>query len=160
MIMPITQCEGKYGDALKLLKPHLPAIGLLRSVCSPMIGNLNTEQVTQLPTIFLNLERVTVTTAVIIVVTEPNVKGYYFIPNGFAIIIFCKWQILPSQFSKAIKKTIHQHIFRKKMNFKYITRLSAFFLLTFNKMSKCIFYRFNLVETSNISLFFNWSIMK
>ena len=72
-----------------------------------MIGNLNTEQVTQLSTIFLNLERVTVSTAVIIVVTEPNVKGYYFIPNVFAIIIFCKWQILPSQFSKAIKK---QHI--------------------------------------------------
>ena len=31
--MPITQSEGKYGDALKLLKPHLPAIGLSHTQC-------------------------------------------------------------------------------------------------------------------------------
>ena len=62
-----------------------------------MIVYLNTEHVVQLSTIFLSLERVTVTTAVIITVTESNVKGCYFIPNVFAIIIIFSWMTDPPQ---------------------------------------------------------------
>ena len=78
-----------------------------------MIVYLNMEHVMQLSTIFLNLQRVTVTTAVIITVPKSNVKGYYFVPNVFAIILCCKWQILPSQGNK--KEQISNFSMKKEL---------------------------------------------
>ena len=51
-------------------------------------------------------------------------QGLFFIPNVFAIILCCKWQILPI---KAIKKS-KSAIFQWKKNCNYVTRLSAFSL--------------------------------